>query len=360
MPLPSRKEIQWSQLKVGTLVLVALAVLVGLIFLLSRSSGGLFAPKLFLRSYFDNAAGLKNGAPVTLEGVTIGNVTRIRVVADRNPTPVEVTMRVGQEYIHDLHTDSSTQIAQAGVLGDSYVDIDSTRAKGPQPQNNSELKATQAPTIQTVISSSQGSIEQLGTLLKKAQILLDSLNSKTGTIGALINDPALRVKIDRIASNLDTATAAISQGRGTLGKLLNDDTLYTNANSTIAHLNDVAGGLEQGKGTAGKLLKDDALYNNLTATVTNANQLISDINSGKGSIGKLAKDPAFAKKLDDTVTRLDSILQAIDEGKGTIGQLVQNRTLYDHTDQTMDNAQQLLKAIREDPKKYFVIRLKVF
>ena len=104
----------------------------------------------------------------------------------------------------------------------------------------------------------------------------------------------------------------------------------------------------------------DSLYNNLNATVTNANQLLGEINKGNGSLGKLAKDKDFAKKLDDTVTRLDSILSGIDEGKGTIGQLMQNRSLYDHADQTMDQAQQLIKAIREDPRKYFIIRLKVF
>ena len=74
----------------------------------------------------------------------------------------------------------------------------------------------------------------------------------------------------------------------------------------------------------------------------------------------MAKDPAFAKKLDDTVTRLDSILRGVDEGKGTLGQLAQNRSLYDHADQTMDESQKLVNAIREDPKKYFVIRLKLF
>jgi phospholipid/cholesterol/gamma-HCH transport system substrate-binding protein len=88
--------------------------------------------------------------------------------------------------------------------------------------------------------------------------------------------------------------------------------------------------------------------------------LLAEINSGKGALGKLSKDPAFAKKLDDTVTRLDNILTGIDEGKGTIGQLMQNRSLYEHTDQTMDQAQQLVKAIREDPKKYLVIKLKIF
>jgi len=94
--VPSRKEIQWSQLRVGALVLAAMAVLIGLILLMSGSTGGLFAHKIVLRSYFENAAGLKDGAPVTLEGVTIGNVIHIRVIPDRNPTPVEVTMQVGR------------------------------------------------------------------------------------------------------------------------------------------------------------------------------------------------------------------------------------------------------------------------
>ncbi len=358
--MPSRKEIQWSQLKVGTLVLVAMAILIGLIFLLGRTTGGLFAPKLTLRSYFNNASGLKNGAPVTLEGVTIGNVIKIQIVRDRNPYPVEVTMRVGEQYLHDLHVDSTTSIAQAGVLGDSYVDIDSTQATGPQPTNNIELKATQAPNIQSVISSSQDGIDQISVLLKKLQILADSLNSSKGTVGALINDPGLRGRIDRIAANLEKVSGAIGNGQGTLGKLINDDTLYNNANNTIARLNDVANGLQEGKGTAGKLLKNEDLYNNLNATVTNANRLIADINSGKGSIGKLAKDPEFARKLDDTVTHLDAILQTISDGKGTIGQLVHNPSLYNNADGTLNETQQLVKSIRQDPKKYLVIRLKLF
>lgn len=132
--MPSRKEIQWSQLRVGVLVLAALAVLILLIFLMTGSTGGIFAQKLILRSYFTNAAGLKDGAPVTLEGVTIGSVRRIRVVSRRNPTPVEVIMQVGMDHLHDLHVDSTTAIAQAGVLGDSYLDIDSSRASGPPRQ----------------------------------------------------------------------------------------------------------------------------------------------------------------------------------------------------------------------------------
>ena len=358
--MPSRKEIQWSQLRVGALVLAAVAVLVLVILLMNSSEGGLFANKLTLRTYFDNAGGLKAGAPVTLEGVTIGNITRIRVVPERAPKPVEISMRVGGKYVHDLHVDSTTSIVQAGVLGDSYVDITSVHAKGPSPANNAELVSIEASNLQSVISASQTGIEEITKLMRNSNKLVDSLNAGHGTIGGLINDPAFYAKMNRIADNLDRLTAAIGNGQGTLGKLVNDDTLYTHANSVIDKLDQITTGIQEGQGTAGKLVKDDTLYKNLNSTVANANQLLSDVNSGKGALGKLAKDPEFAKKLDDTVTRLDGILTSIDEGKGTIGQLMQNRSLYDHTDQTMDQAQQLVKSIRNDPKKYLVIRLKLF
>ncbi len=358
--MPSRKEIQWSQLKVGALVVAAVVVLIGLIFLMTGSSGGLFAHKIVLRSYFPNAAGLSEGAVVSLQGVTIGNVAHMRVVPERGSSPVEVTMRVGETYLSDLHTDSVTSIQSAGVLGNSYVDIDSTHASGPQPTNNAELKASGAPNLQSVISSSHASIKKVNELLGKVGTLLDTLNSARGTAGELLNDPVLAKKFVSIATDLETITAAIAQGKGTLGELVNDNTLYTKLNSAADRMNAITADLDAGKGTAGKLLKDETLYNNLNAAVANANQLMAQINAGKGSVGKLVKDPEFAQKLDDTVTNLDNILKSINSGQGTAGQLIQNRSLYDHLDQTADQAQQLIKSIRQDPKKYLVIRMKLF
>ena len=337
-----------------------MAVLILVILLMNSAAGGVFSKKLTLRTYFDNAGGLKNGAPVTLEGVTIGNVTRIRVVPERAPKPVEVTMRLGGRYAEDIHTDSTTTIAQAGVLGDSYVDISSVHAKGPQPQPNSELASTEAPSLQGVISASQTSIEEITKLMRNSNRLMDTLNSTHGTLGGLINDPKFYGKLNRIANNLDKLTDAVSNGQGTLGKLVNDDTLYNHANSMVGHFDQIAEGIQSGQGTAGKLLKDDTLYKNMNSAVANLNELLADANAGKGAIGKLAKDPEFARKLDDTVTRLDGLLTGIDEGKGTMGQLMQNRSLYDHADATMNETQQLVKSIRENPKKYLVIRLKLF
>lgn len=358
--MPTRREIQWSQLKVGMLVLAAIVILISLIFLMSGASGGLFAHKIVLRSFFPNAGGIKDGSPVTLEGVEIGNVTHLRVIPERNPNPVEVTMRVGDRFLRDLHTDSTVSIANAGVLGDSFVDIDSTHATGPAPRNDAELAVSGAPTIQSVINSSQVSIEEINTLMHKIEALVDSLNSTRGTIGELINDPGMKNNILAVSANLKTITGAIADGKGSLGQLINDNTLNTKLNSTVDQLNTLVANLNAGKGSAGKFLKDDTMYNNLNSAVANTNQLVADINAGKGSIGRLAKDPAFAQKLEDTVTNLDNLLKGINAGEGSAGQFVKSRSLYDHLDQTADQAQQLIKGMRENPKKYLVIQLKLF
>lgn len=357
--MPSRKEIQWSELRVGALVLTATGVLIGLIFLMSGSTGG-FARKATLRVYFDNASGLKNGAPVTLEGVTIGNIQHVRVVPSHKPRSVEVTMKIGHEFLRGIHTDSTATIAQAGVLGDSFIDIESTHATGPEPANDAELQPSGSPSLQDVIRTSQVSIEEINQLTRKIETLVDTLNSKRGTAGELINDPALGKKITQIATNLQTITAAISDGKGSIGKFVNDDTFYTRANSTIDQLNQMVSEINQGQGSAGKFLKDDTLYKNLNETVTRTNHLLAEIDSGKGAANKLIKDPEFANKLDDTLNQLDTILKGVNEGKGSLGQLAQNRELYDHYNAAGANAAELLKDMRNDPKKYLIIRLKLF
>ena len=358
--MPSQQEVQWSQLKVGVLVLVALAALMALIFLMSGSTGGIFTGKIALRSYFENAAGVKVGAPVNLEGVTVGNVTGIAIVPARKLTPVEVTYKIGAKYRYAVHTDSKSSLETIGVLGDTVVDINSKNATGPAVDNNAELKTNETPNLSDVIKSSQGTIEQLNTILAKVDNLADALNSGKGSIGQLINNPDLYNKAASTVDQLSKLVDSIASGKGSIGKLVADDTLYNHVNNTVAKLDAMASSLDEGKGTIGKLLKDDTLANNLNQSVAGANQLLSDINAGKGGLGVIAKDPQFAAKLRDTVDKLDSVLNRIDSGQGTIGQLMVNPSLYNNLDQTLTESRGLVSAIRENPKKYLTFHVKVF
>jgi phospholipid/cholesterol/gamma-HCH transport system substrate-binding protein len=358
--VPSQQEVQWSQLKVGVLVIVALAALTALVFLMSGTTGGIFTGKITLRSYFENSAGLKVGAPVNLEGVTIGTVTTVKIVPARKLTPVEVTMKIGSKFREAVHTDSTSSLETIGVLGDTVVDINSKTATGPPVQNNGELKTNETPNLSDVIKSSQGTIEQLNTILAKVDHLADSLNSTKGSIGELINNPDLYNKALATLNELSQLVDTVANGRGSIGKLVADDTLYNHINDTVAKLDKMTTSLDEGKGTIGKLLKDETLANNLNESVSNANKLLADINAGKGGLGMIAKDPQFAAKLRDTVDKLDSVLNRVDSGEGTVGQLVRNPSLYNNLDQSLTETRGLIAAIRENPKKYLTFHVKIF
>ena len=96
----------------GLTVLFASITLAVLIFVMS-GTGGWFTRKITLRSFFDNAGGLREGAPVRLAGVDIGNVTKVQVVNGQPATPVEVTMKVNTKFSFNLRKDSVTVLSTA-------------------------------------------------------------------------------------------------------------------------------------------------------------------------------------------------------------------------------------------------------
>src|SRR5437899_2861748 len=131
--MPSQQEVRWSQLKVGVIVLISVVVLTSLLFLMTSSSGmSLFSHKLTITTYFENAAGLKPGAAVNLQGVTIGNVKSVTFTnaPDKKLTPVMVIMKIDPKYQAGLHSDSKAALTTVGVLGDTIVDINSQAATG--------------------------------------------------------------------------------------------------------------------------------------------------------------------------------------------------------------------------------------
>jgi phospholipid/cholesterol/gamma-HCH transport system substrate-binding protein len=359
--LPSQKQLKWSQLKVGITVLAASITLAVLIFLMS-GTGGWLTPKIEVRSYFDNASGLRVGAPVRLDGVDIGNVTAIQVVSapDKKLTPVEVVMKVSTKFHENLHKDSLTALSTAGVLGETYIDIDSSQASGSMAQNGDILPIRDHPDINDVVRASQGTLQNLDALLKRMDRIIAFVESGQGSVGKLIYDPKLYNQLSSTVNEFQSLMNQVSEGKGTIGKLISDDELYRKVNGTVDKLNTMVDELNAGKGTAGKLLKDPSLYNNANATIANAKQLTDDINAGKGALGKLTKDEQFAAKLQNTMDKVSAITDRLEAGEGSAGKLLKDPSLFNNADQMLVETRELVKAIRENPKRYLTIRFRVF
>jgi phospholipid/cholesterol/gamma-HCH transport system substrate-binding protein len=356
--VPSQKQLQWSQLKVGLTVIFASVTLGVLLFLMS-GTGGLFTPKLKLKAYFDNASGLRKGAAVRLDGVDIGNVSDIKIIPSKQPTPVEVTMTVAK-YKDGLRKDSQAELSTAGVLGETYIDIDSAQAKGPMIQNGDTLPAHFVPDFSDVVRASQSTLQNLQALEARVDRILAFVESGNGSVGKLIYDETLYNRLNGVISQFQTLVTQVNQGKGTLGKLVSDDHLYDKLNGTVDKVNTLIDDLNAGKGTAGKLLKDPALYDNANQTIASVKELTNDINAGKGTLGKLTKDEALASKLQNTINKLSDLTDQLAAGQGTAGKFLHDTAFYDNANNVLLESRELIKAVRQDPKKYLTIRLKIF
>lgn len=357
--MPSQKQLRWSELKVGITVIIASVVLAVLVFLMSGTTG-MFTKKFTLITYFDNAEGLRQGQPVDLEGVPVGNVTAVKVVPNRQLSPVQVTMKIKSDWQPFVHKDSKATVKTAGILGESFIDIDSRRATKPTVTSGDELQSENAPGIDDVVRSSQGTLQNMDVLVRRLDRIVASVESGKGTLGEVINDPTLINKINALLDQVQVMLNDVNNGKGTLGQLFTDKTLYKKLDETVDKLNQIADDAQAGKGNLGKLLKDDALYNNLNQSVTKANKLLDDVNAGKGSLGKLTKDEALAAKLTNTINKLSSIADRLEAGEGSAGMLLKNPSLYNNSDQMLIETRSLVKAIRENPKKYLTIHFRVF
>ena len=357
--MPSQQQLRWSELRVGITVIVASIVLAILIFLMG-GSGGPFSKKLTLKTYFQSAAGLRVGAPVALEGVTIGNVRAIAVVPGRKLDPVEVTLRVDKTYQFRIKKDSIASLTAAGVLGDLYVDIESGKAKLGEVQDGDVLPAEDATSIEDTIKAGQTTLQNMDVLLKRMDRILQTVENGEGTIGKIIKDPALFNRANSMLIQLQDMINEINSGKGNIGKLLKDESLYNKMNTSVDKLSKIIDDIDAGKGSAGKFLKDEQLYKNANETLAKANQLMADVNAGKGTLGKFAHDEEFAKKMDNIITRLSSLTQRMDEGEGSVGKLFRDPSLYNNADQMLVETRGLVKSIRENPKKYLTIHFKLF
>ncbi len=343
-------------------MIVASVTLAILVFLISGTSG-IFTNKIKLVVYFDNAEGIRQGQPVDLQGVAIGNVTSVRVVPGRQLFPVEVMMNVNKKYAEFIRIGkegSTATVQTAGVLGESFIDIDSRTAKGPPAVDGAELVAGNTPGYQDVIRSSQSTLQKVDVLLRQTTDILGAVQNSKGTLGQVINDPTMINKINAILNQVQALLNDVNSGKGTIGQLFTDKTLAVKATDAIDKIDRLADDINSGKGNLGKLVKDEALYNNLNQTVAKANKLMDDINAGHGPAGKLLKDEELARKLQNTINKLSDIVDHLEAGEGSAGKLLKDPSVYNNTDQLLVETRTLIKSIRENPKKYLTIHFRVF
>src|SRR5690349_24975533 len=116
--MPRTKSLAWSELKIGLMAVIALALTAVLVVAVGGASG-FFWERYSLKTTFDNVQGLKSGAIVRVAGVEVGKVTDV----DFAGAAVQVTLSVRKDMRSRITTDSRASIGSLSLLGEPVIDI---------------------------------------------------------------------------------------------------------------------------------------------------------------------------------------------------------------------------------------------
>lgn len=346
--MPRTRSLAWSQLKLGIIVVAAVALAVAFAFMVG-GEGGLPWQRYSLKTRFPNVMGLKAGAVVRLSGVEVGQVSDVQFAGAQ----VEVTLEITND-VQDKITDASrAMIGSISLLGETAIDINATGTGRPLKDWEYIQSARTPGQIAEVAEQANAGIAEVTGLLK-------DIRAGKGTVGKLFTDEQVYKEFAALTAAADKVVQGLNRGEGTMGKFLKDDRAYDSLRASLDDLSAMTRRINNGEGSLGKLLKDEAFATSLSATTANFDKISGGLERGEGSLGKLLKDEALYKRLDAVTGRLDTLLTRLNDGQGTAGQLLQDKKLYENMNGAVSDMRSLLTEIKKDPKKYLNVRVSIF
>ena len=136
----------------------------------------LFTHRIVLKVYFQNVNGLHAGAPVRLAGVEVGRIESVRARPELQAAPAEVRMILRTPYPLDIPNDSTVSLATAGVLGETFAEINILGASGVPVKNGGILKEKPSK-----ILSTEEFIEKIGDIVQRKPCPSQSKDVATAT-----------------------------------------------------------------------------------------------------------------------------------------------------------------------------------
>lgn len=357
--MAQRKQLMWSELKVGIFVLVGLFILAIAVFYVS--GGGILGTKYRLTTYLPEVDGLATGAPVSLDGVQIGNVEAINLTPhppDRDHS-ITLTLRVDKKYQNDIRTDSNASLVTQGLLGDRYVTITRGLTGTPLPANGT-LNGQEEAAMKEIVERGADLMQNLGALTDDLKGIVDEVHNGRGTLGKLMNDPTLYNNLNDTVTKIDAMATSIQQGQGSIGKFMTDDDLYNKADSAIGKADDVLGAVRDQKGSLGKLVYDPSAYDSIKGVADKSDALLGDVRAGKGTLGKLTTDDSLFVNLRDASANVRDATAKLNSTQSTAGKLFNDPQLYDNLTGLTGDMRTLVSDFEKNPKKFLHIKLGIF
>lgn len=319
--------ITWEQLKVGGMIIVALAILTVAVFKLGEAAN-LFSKRYTLVALLPSANGLRVGGSVTVAGQLAGTVSSIDFLAPDADTTrnLRVVVEIDQALREQVREDSRARLRTLGLLGDKILDISPGTPRYAVLPPDDTLQVEAALDYETVLLQASGAVTDMVAL----------------------------------THDLRGITGGMVRGEGTVGQLLVNRSLYDELNGTLARTNALITRLQAPNGSLGRLLDDPALYQNLSGMIGSVDTLVRQMRSQDGTLGKLLGDDSLYTHLVGITSGADSLVRQLTRGNGLASKLLTDQQLYEQLTKTITDLNAILADVRKNPRKYTRGMIKVF
>lgn len=286
-----------KEFKIGLIVLISGAVLYyGFNFL---KGSDFFSSSSRYYVIYENVDGLTKSNPVVVNGLTVGKVSDIDLLQNReNDILVEITLNediiLGDSTVADLANSdflgSKAIVLNIGSLSSPLEPGDTLIAKVDKGleqylesvtpiTNNLSITISR---INEILLGLQGSGEKINNTLSELEITTREVNSiirnnKNQLKTTLENSNRLIENIDKEVALLDPI---LRKSSGVLDSLNNLELQKTvnGVNDLLAQLNSTLLKMESEEGTLGKLMSNDSVYNNLNKLLVDLDKLAIHFN----------------------------------------------------------------------------------
>ena len=283
--------------EVKTAILVIGAILVfiwGYSFLKGRD---LFNSYRTFYVTYDNVEGLSPSAPVTLNGLVIGQVTGITFTDEVGR--LKIAMQVKTDF--PISKTSHATLYEPGLLGGKQIAIIPDLKNQTLAEDGDQLIAGIKPGMLSVVG------EQLSPLQTKVEATVVSADSLLNNINKVFDartQQNLKIAISELSATMQEFSQISRSLNGIVsGNKSKIDGTLTNLNRTSANFAAISDTINQAD--LGKTVRK------LEQSLANVDKLLNDVEAGKGSIGKLLKDEGMYNNLNDASRELKELIRDV-------------------------------------------------
>lgn len=284
-----------KEIKTAILVIASILLFIwGYSFLKGRD---LFTNYRTLFVQYDNVEGLASSAPITLNGLTIGKVSTIKI--DNTTGKLTVEMQIKSDF--PISKSSIAEIYSSNPIGGKQIAILPNLTDKLQTVSGDYLKSS---TKAGMLDALSGQIEPIKN---KIEILLDNANVMLKNVNQVL-DEKTKANLKSSIENLNETLSEFRKASKNVNSLLVSNKekfngTMTNLNKASANFSKISDSLAQIK--MGKTVK------NLEKTLAKVDLIMSDMQNGKGTMGKLLKDDALYTNFSKTSRELELLLQDV-------------------------------------------------